>query len=949
MPLFEARIAAETNAKVTEALTQQLKLLRAVRGDAKRDGYVDGLEALIPPVNSFPCHEDCFPELEAAFVAAIEEAGREAVRKHAEWWDRTDPHWHRGKRDIPMPISEEKARLMFRYLVKGGVPPDVCTSDARARSVLESVAYTLSLTQSMGVVPILRLCHVAGLLYPPQGYAFFGSIYDTAICWLQEVISKSSVRISLLDLATALKQDGLDPTPLQSLFLLNDEWSVFNPLEMTADEIWPFFYQYPAGLKLVFGLIPYPADCPDYLRNVYRKPAFKILGLFPRPPADFVPFLWETALTGPKADRPKARACLENFPGKYALILEALADSRQGVRTEAAIWLGELGDSAAIAPLRAALKKEKSELCIAAIMESLERLGEDIDQFLNRKQLAADAAKLLAKGVPDLLDWFPFDALPTVHWEKNGQAVPVDVMRGFLLQSVKLKSTEPGPLLRRYAALMRPMERQAFAQVVLEAWLHHDTLPLHSYEEAYAHAERELAQILVYVKQHPEYYQSFDAETEKKRLLNGYLKQCKGSATPCKGLLAVAAAMGGPGLVAPSEKYIRTWFGNRMAQCKSLLQMLAWVDHPQAIQVILSIAARFRTKGIQKEAARLADQLAERRGWTREEMMDRTVPTAGFDATGTQVLDYGERQFTARLQEDFSILLTNSDGKAIKALPDAAKSEDPEEVKAVKKDFSAARKELKSVLKLQTQRLYEAMCTEREWPVSEWRHFLLAHPLVGRCCQRLVWIYRPPDGGEITFRPLQDLSLTDVEDEAVVLGNEGTVQLAHPVLLENDCLAAWRTHLADYEVPPLFDQLSHDPISLSTEKLEANALEDFRGHMLSTFQLRGRCGKRGYTRGEVLDAGSFTTYHKTFPGLGIQAVVEFTGSTLPEEDRSAALVSLYFTKFRPGEGGGSIYAQRALKLSAVPRVLLSECWHDLRFMAEAGSGFDPDWEKRTQF
>jgi hypothetical protein len=34
-------------------------------------------------------------------------------------------------------------------------------------------------------------------------------------------------------------------------------------------------------------------------------------------------------------------------------------------------------------------------------------------------------------------------------------------------------------------------------------------------------------------------------------------------------------------------------------------------------------------------------------------------------------------------------------------------------------------------------------------------------------------------------------------------------------------------------------------------------------------------------------------------------------------------------------------------LEKVPAVLLSECYNDIRQIVQAGTGFDPDWEKKS--
>jgi hypothetical protein len=92
------------------------------------------------------------------------------------------------------------------------------------------------------------------------------------------------------------------------------------------------------------------------------------------------------------------------------------------------------------------------------------------------------------------------------------------------------------------------------------------------------------------------------------------------------------------------------------------------------------------------------------------------------------------------------------------------------------------------------------------------------------------------------------------------------------------------------------------------------------------------------------------TYHKHFASLGITATVEFTGSPLPEENRTVAITDLYFARSR-GEKEASSWGGDAnrLTLAKVPPVLLSECYNDVRHAAAEGTGFDPDWEKKSQY
>jgi len=370
------------------------------------------------------------------------------------------------------------------------------------------------------------------------------------------------------------------------------------------------------------------------------------------------------------------------------------------------------------------------------------------------------------------------------------------------------------------------------------------------------------------------------------------------------------------------------------------------VEHKTATQLLLSVGSRFRTKGIQEEANKLAKALAERNEWTVAELADRTIPTAGLDDEGVLALDFGPRQFKARLTKDLEFVLADAEGKAVKSLPDARKDDDAEKTAKAKKLFSAARKELKSVVAAQIDRLYEAMCTQRVWPFEEWDLYLNRHPIVKHHCQRLVWAVVIEDKATALFRPLPDGSLTGAADEPIELQPDARIRLAHECLVTQEQSLAWRQHLKDYEVAPLFEQLGRPYFELREGRILDDELTDFRGHLIEAFKLRGRAGKLGYTRGQAQDGAWFIDYHKQFPTLGMKAIIEFTGNGLPEENRTVALISFYIERVAmENETGGSI---GKIPLGDVPAVLLSECWNDLRQIAAEGSGFDPDWEKKTQ-
>ena len=251
------------------------------------------------------------------------------------------------------------------------------------------------------------------------------------------------------------------------------------------------------------------------------------------------------------------------------------------------------------------------------------------------------------------------------------------------------------------------------------------------------------------------------------------------------------------------------------------------------------MANRFRTKGIQEQAHQCVNELAERLGWTLDELADRTIPTAGFDEKGELILDFGPRKFIGRLDDDLEIGIFSEEGKQIKNLPDAGKGDDPELAKEAKKVLSEAKKILKQVLRLQRERLYENMCTQRSWRFADLRQFLFAHPIISRYCRRLVWAQVENEKTTLTFRLMEDRSLTDLEDQTVTPSDGAVIKLAHFCNVDAKIAAAWVQHFDDYKVDPLFEQFGKTMYTPTEMNRENDQIDGYQGYLMDNFKLRG--------------------------------------------------------------------------------------------------------------
>ena len=212
--------------------------------------------------------------------------------------------------------------------------------------------------------------------------------------------------------------------------------------------------------------------------------ALRLLAQFPQVPPALVGKLWEMAIGTSKADRLRAQKIVVKLPDLPERLTQALTARASETRAVAAEWMGRLGDHQYIAPLHKAAKAEKVDAALDEILTALERLGEDDRALPRSRQAPGRRPEGAQKGTPPALEWFPWAQLPKVRWQDSGEEVPTEVVTWLIVQNFKFKSSEAGPLLRRYCALMRPADRAELGQFVLRAWLDQDLKRKHTDTEA---------------------------------------------------------------------------------------------------------------------------------------------------------------------------------------------------------------------------------------------------------------------------------------------------------------------------------------------------------------------------------------------------------------------------------------------------------------------------------
>jgi hypothetical protein len=285
-------------------------------------------------------------------------------------------------------------------------------------------------------------------------------------------------------------------------------------------------------------------------------------------------------------------------------------------------------------------------------------------------------------------------------------------------------------------------------------------------------------------------------------------------------LLLFLPACGDDRLLEPLSTALKSWHKRAKPKAVTVLKTMASLDTAYALshvyEVYMKATYSYAIRIGAKEALLAA---AARRGCALADLADEITPDFGLSAQG-RVFDFGSSQYTMQVGTDLDLRFThNGTGKTAKSLPKAKDGEDADARAAAEAAIKVLRGGLKKVVKLQAQRLEDAMVIGRAWPAVRWRVLFVDHAVLGLIGQGLIWTRLDADGhAGGSFRISEDRSLIDVADQPVTLADGDRVRLWHPSLATADEVQAWTAHLTDYEVKPFLDQVRRPVVRLDAEQ-----------------------------------------------------------------------------------------------------------------------------------
>ena len=741
----------------------------------------------------------------------------------------------------------------------------------------------------------------------------------------------------------ALERGGLPPSQAQEVVT---SWVL---CDAGPEATWPWILQNPDLALRALG--------EDWFS---ARAVLRALTYAPSLPAVLLPALAQAAVGRSEGNRALAQRLLARTPAAAELALQALGSPQATTRRAGAAWLADLGLPGGTERLRATWAAEGDQLVRGDILRALVAYGDDVTDIVAPEALAVPARR---PRVPVALTWFPFEALPAVRLT-DGTALDADAVRRWVLLAHGLKDPDGRGTVAAYLSLLDPRSARELSAVVVESWIARNrelgkgeslrTKGLLAFavgmdgarlaadarsalrRNAAWRVESETVLTAVAANRAPEALQVVLAAAAGHRL-----PRVRDAA---RSLAEAAAAEHGwspaelgdrtvPTVGFSDDGLLHLSYGDREFLGRltpGLTVSLSDADGrprktlppPRKSEDPEVVAeARARLAAVRKElravldaqTRRLYEAMCAGRTWSlarwREllathpllrHLVVRLVWMADAgparEATGLSGPDGASREAGERgsVPDGPGGGGEGRSWRTPTAVPGGGPGGGGDGPGAVPGATPGAVRPVRSAREAGRSGLSRRGSRE-QGPTA--------------CCS--------------LFRPTGDGVLLGVDDAGVELADDVSVRLAHGTLLEPGQVEAWRAHLADYQVDPLFDQFSAPAPDVDAGQ---TTIQDGAGRRVVARDLRQAAQARGYERAST--RYRYRELTKDFPDLGLRSVIDLDGADAWDEGQTTTTGTLTLRR-----------AGRPVPLDQVPPVLLAECYADYR--AVVGTATSP--------
>jgi hypothetical protein len=378
---------------------------------------------------------------------------------------------------------------------------------------------------------------------------------------------------------------------------------------------------------------------------------------------------------------------------------------------------------------------------------------------------------------------------------------------------------------------------------------------------------------------------------------------------------------------------IRTWrAGGNQPHAVAGLECLKLIGTDTALMQLNVVASDQRLKALKEKAVVFMESIAAALGLSRERLEDRLISTCGLDGWEKTEFDLGSRKFTLAITQDMSPALQDETGKLREDWPKPNKGDDADLVKEGGDKWKSLRRELKVTLKTQSDRLEQALVSQRRWFSDEFEELLVKHPVACHLVRRLLWGGFDKSGKLIgLFRVSLDGQYTDDKHAPVSLDGFAEIGLVHPLQLKSDHLAAWSKLFQELEIAQPFAQMQRVVHQLTEAERSEKDFSRLKDYILPAQSIPAVLDKRGWVQGAV-ESGMFDEHSKFFETANVTAICQYQEG-LPvyfqDEDYDRFIDHCVFVAGKVSPESERDLNEGGLALGEVDAIVMSEVMGDL--------------------
>lgn len=383
--------------------------------------------------------------------------------------------------------------------------------------------------------------------------------------------------------------------------------------------------------------------------------------------------------------------------------------------------------------------------------------------------------------------------------------------------------------------------------------------------------------------------------------------------------------------------------------------VLATRQEEGVVAQLARVQAKVRKRTILAGVAKVLDAAATRAGLSREQLLERTVPTFGLGPDGVRAQSVGEH--TGLLVLDAAgapaLRFRNPAGRVVTSVPKVVRERQAD----LLAELRTAVKALKQALPAERLRVEGALADGRTWPVDAWRAFYLDHPVTGVFGRKLVWECSGDGGTTWTAGwPARDGDrwwLTDRTGRPLPgEGSATTMRLWHPIRATRNEVRAWREWLTDSETRQPFKQVYREVYLLTPAEAATRTYSNrFAAHVLKYGQAKALLQQRGWSGLQLgyWDGGYDGTAEKVLfdAATGIYWRSQFFVDLIDTGEADGYGTPSYCSsdQVRFHRHDGRVWRQA--ELAELPPLVLSEAMRDVDLaIGVASIAADPTWQDR---